>query len=290
MNSRRLVPIAPLLTATGMFAQVIPAPPPPDVMFGAAGQMGSVVMPGAPGMVGIVSAGFSLVGKPVTGAPYSAVETTQSIQTLADGNRIVHSNTALSYRDSQGRIRHEVKLPAMGGGSSTPPTLVTISDPTTGASYSLNSNEKTAWKMVSPKLADEQYAKFEMLAPPPAAATMIFTAPTVDAQPSRSHEDLGTQEMEGVSTQGTRDTTVIPEGAMGNEKPITIIQEQWFSPDLKIQLKTLRDDPRMGQTSLTVSDLKRGEPDPSLFQVPSDYKIQEGPPAPKSMLEFHKAQ
>ena len=303
--------IAPLLAATGAFAQTVTAEgqsnvffaqagpavsaPGPDVMFKRAGEMGTVIMAGAPGAVGFVSRDFSVMGKPVTGAPYSATETTESIQTLSDGNRIVNSTTVHIYRDGQGRIRHEATLPALGG-NANPPTLVTISDPVSGVNYSLDPREKVAWKMPSPKFGDEQFAKIKMhaatLAPPmgPMTFTTTIDGPRGDAKPSVSREDLGVQQIQGVNAQGTRETTVIPAATFGNERPLTITSERWFSPDLKIELKTVRNDPRMGETSLTVSDLTRGEPDPSLFQVPSDYTVQDGMKPGKQIFEYHKAQ
>jgi len=43
----------------------------------------------------------------VTNAPYSVVGTTQTVQVLADGNRLVRTNTNRYYRDSSGRTRTE---------------------------------------------------------------------------------------------------------------------------------------------------------------------------------------
>src|SRR5437870_8812925 len=54
-----------------------------------------------------VATEMSFGGKVVKGAPYSAQAVTESLQTLADGNRIVHKNTAQVYRDSEGRTRRD---------------------------------------------------------------------------------------------------------------------------------------------------------------------------------------
>src|SRR5579863_6722252 len=43
----------------------------------------------------------------VKGKPYSADTTTETVQTLADGNRIVHRTVSKFYRDSDGRTRRE---------------------------------------------------------------------------------------------------------------------------------------------------------------------------------------
>jgi hypothetical protein len=55
---------------------------------------------------------------------------------------------------------------------------------------------------------------------------------------------------------------------------VPVIEEIWYSPELKIQVKSYTDDPRDGQFSMIVSDLNRTEQDPSLFLIPDDYKIE----------------
>ena len=52
--------------------------------------------------------------RPVKGAPYLAEVITESVQTLADGNRIVQRTTGRVYRDSDGRVRREEDRPADG--------------------------------------------------------------------------------------------------------------------------------------------------------------------------------
>ena len=83
----------------------------------------------------------------VTGAPYSATITNESVQTLADGTHITQSSSGTTARDSQGRTRQDAPLPALGNLSATDaPHLVFLQDPVAGASYTLNLTDKTAWK------------------------------------------------------------------------------------------------------------------------------------------------
>ena len=89
-------------------------------------------------------------------------------------------------------------------------------------------------------------------------------------------EDLGTQTIAGVSAQGTRYTRIIPAGQIGNEKPITIVSEHWFSNDLQMTVMSKRSDPQFGETTYTLTSIQRGEPAASLFAVPSGYTVQEG--------------
>ena len=92
-----------------------------------------------------------------------------------------------------------------------------------------------------------------------------------------SSEDLGSQTMEGLLVNGVRTTRTIPEGQIGNDKPLRIITEVWTSPDLKTVVYSKRTDPRMGEQTFKLTNIVRAEPDPSLFTVPADFKIVDGP-------------
>ena len=97
---------------------------------------------------------FSTFGGPgavVKGAPYSATITNESVQTLADGTRIVQSSDGSAARDSQGRTRQDAPLPMIGGlAASDAPHLVMIQDPVANVGYTLNLTDKTAWKHAIP--------------------------------------------------------------------------------------------------------------------------------------------
>jgi hypothetical protein len=82
--------------------------------------------------------------------------------------------------------------------------------------------------------------------------------------------------MEGVVAQGTRTTRTIETGAIGNDRPITIVSERWFSPQLQTVMMTKQNDPRSGEIVFRLSNVKLGEPDASLFQVPAGYQVTEG--------------
>ncbi len=87
-------------------------------------------------------------GKVVKNAPYSAEVVNEQQQTLADGNQIVKKQTSVSYRDSAGRTRQEVRDP------SGAVKRVTINDPVEGAIYTLNPETKTATKRVVRQVAN----------------------------------------------------------------------------------------------------------------------------------------
>ena len=93
-------------------------------------------------------------------------------------------------------------------------------------------------------------------------------------------EDLGKQTMEGVEVEGTRYTTTIAAGEIGNELPIEMVFESWFSPELQTVVMTKHSDPRSGESTYRLTNINRSEQPRSLFEVPSDFTVQEaGPPA-----------
>lgn len=227
----------------------------------------------------------------VKNAPYTATAVTESTQVLADGNRIVNKTSGLVARDSEGRSRREM----MVGIGSLPvglPKTVMISDPVSMTNYVLNPEEKTAHVM---KFGNFAFAINEQ------GGEGVRTERRLELQHKMSkevhktefgklkgeslgevkHEDLGTEVVEGVSCVGSRETHTIPAGAIGNERPLETTSETWTSPDLHLVVLSKHNDPRFGETTYRLTDLRRGEPDASLFQVPSEYKVA-GPPEPGS--------
>lgn len=81
--------------------------------------------------------------------------------------------------------------------------------------------------------------------------------------------------IEGIAVEGRTTRTVIPAGQVGNEQPITIVNEQWRSPDLNLLVLTRHVDPRTGESAYRLTNIIRAEPDPSLFMVPPDYTVQD---------------
>ena len=258
---------------------------------------GNAVFYQSGGPVGVVG-GVGTFAKgsptPVQGAPYSATITNETVQTLADGNRIVQTSTGTTARDSQGRTRHDTALPAIGNlSAANAPHLVFIQDPVAQASYTLNLTDKTAQKIPMPFAGAAGsaaagggtsvfFVQMGNAAPattalPPPPGIVIQKGLAVNDQTQESTEDLGTQIMEDVFVKGVRTTRTIPAGQIGNDKPISIVTEVWTSPDLKTIVYSKRSDPRVGEQTFQLMKIVRVEPDPSLFTVPTDFKIIDGP-------------
>jgi len=235
-----------------------PPPPPPG---------GMITMQGPGGGMGgaFFHEEVGLGDKVVTGAPMTATITVTHDQTLSDGNTIHTENQSTEYRDSQGRVRKEVPFklvtPATGA---TEGTMVVIMDPVAGKRYILNPQKKTAHEM-------------PLHGPHPQPADTAGAAPLPKPfGEDVATESLGAKTILGLPATGTRVTRTIPAGQIGNTKPISVVTERWVSTDLQIPLSMNHSDPMMGTMTTTVTSVTRGEPDATLFQVPSDYKIEAG--------------
>jgi hypothetical protein len=223
---------------------------------------------------------------PVKGAPYSATEVTESTQVLADGTRIHNEQQTTVYRDGMGRVRRE-------SGDE-----VVLMDPVAGVRYGINVSSRSVNKMSMTgiyRVGGQSGPNFVYMAagkePPPDAGPphmMIMESNIQRVMPDipvaigykvqlggGKTEDLGAKNMEGVLVQGTHTTRTIETGAIGNDRPINVVSERWFSPDLQSVVMTNQSDPRQGETIFKLIDIRRGEPDPSLFQVPAGYQVTE---------------
>lgn len=212
-------------------------------------------------------------GKVVAGAPFSAVAVSETIQTLADGNRITRKTLTNVFRDSQGRIRKEITLSGFGpiATSEQPKTFIVINDPVAGATLVLHPDQKTAEQIEKP------FAKMNGPMNQAMRDKMEFRHEEKTSA-NLKREDLGTQTIAGVTAQGTRVTKTIPAGQIGNEKPITIVREVWYSNDLQTTVMSKRSDPWSGETTYSLTNIQRAEPDTSLFAVPSEYTVTQGHP------------
>lgn len=106
-----------------------------------------------------------------------------------------------------------------------------------------------------------------------AMAQTIHIGENASSSTNLKTDDLGKRIIEGVEAAGTRSTISIPAGQIGNDRALDTVSERWFSNELKTTVLTTRKDPRMGESTYKLTNLRRGEPSRLLFEVPSDYKI-----------------
>jgi hypothetical protein len=297
-----------------------------------------------------VTSDAKVEGKVVTGAPFSATETSTLTETLANGTHIVRKQEASTARDSAGRTRREQNLSSIGPWSTGEnKSLVFINDPMAKAHYVLEPDGQTAVKSTLGRgpgnlafvtsdggfggpgdqpvaiarsagsvnadavagaratvIASVPMAPPPPPPPPPGAEIATFSrmdssAPgagamilrdSVDASggnapPFGPHqlsavsadftsvETLPSQVIEGVKAEGKRTTTRITAGTIGNDQDIFITSEVWYSPELQTVVLLKRNDPRVGESVTSLTNIQRNEPDPSLFQVPAGYTVRD---------------
>ncbi len=240
----------------------------------------------------------------VKGAPYAAEAMNETIQTLPDGNRIVEKHSSKMYRDAEGRTRMENNFTTLGPlvADGMAPSITSINDPVSGEHFMLDNNRKTATKMTMSKLAmagkpgEQREVRVEVrhAGPLPAEGAqhdVMIAGPAVmlregmplrnmagaGAGPGVKKESLGKQMIEGVECEGTRETDTIPAGAMGNERPLVSVTERWYSEKLKTDVMRKHNDPRFGETNYRLTRIVQADQPRSLFEVPADYKVEEGP-------------
>jgi hypothetical protein len=278
MNRRKWLSVALggifLWSAEGTRAQEAPALPPRGEMLRGGGPGKDFTPPPMGDRVELLGFEGMRGGKVVTGAPFSAVVVSESTQTLADGNHITWKTQTNLYRDSQGRLRKEVTLPGFGplAASGEPKSFVVLNDPVAQTNFVLHADTKVAEKMDHPFRGEKGAAKGANGGKWQARQQQEIASGNLKT------EDLGTQTIAGVSAQGTRLTRTIPAGQIGNEKPILIVHETWLSNDLQMVVMSKRSNPWIGETTYTLTNIQRKEPNAALFAVPSDYTVKAGQP------------
>ena len=192
----------------------------------------------------------------ITGAPFSAERVTENVLTLADGTRIAGpENRETIYRDSMGRRRLERSITNKTPGPGEF-LMIEVRDPVAGKYYLIDD-----WNKVVHRMALE------------ARPVEIRTAEGEKIRKQWSGEKLGTQTIEGVETQGTKSTHTIPQGDLGNDRAMKATSEVWRSQELREVLLQKSFDPRYGELTSRLINLRREEPDAALFEPPSGYKM-----------------
>ena len=253
--------------------------------------------------------------RPVKNAPYSAETLVEGSQQLADGNRINRKTTGRVYRDGEGRTRREEDRAngALSISITDPVAGFTYSldvqnriawrTPMNTAGAIMNRVETTQADGTKRVELERRQAEVE------AMAREVRRQGSEDEQSLKAKIDerqaevaargggrgggggfggavmptmrggqqtpLEHRVIEGVAVEGRKTTTVIPVGQVGNEQPLTIVSEQWRSPDLSILVMTRHSDPRTGESSYRLLNIIRAEPDRSLFMVPADYTVKD---------------
>jgi hypothetical protein len=195
----------------------------------------------------------------VGNAPFKARIVVTWTRQLDDGSTLSRQYYTMVARDSQGRVRRETRDFVPANSSDEPPLRsFTILDPVAGT--------RTNCREASMKCTVTDFR-----------AGLHFVDATAGGAPANAEGaarvSLGQQTMDGLAVTGTR----VTDGAAGSQatgSTAPAYTENWYSPDLHIDLEMVRSNPKMGQVTLHVRDLERGEPDTSWFAVPSGYQVK----------------
>jgi hypothetical protein len=222
-----------------------------------------------PRAVGVIAIEPYDLPRPVTGVPYTAQAITETTQLSTDGRRLEQRTTAAVARDNAGRTRREQQPNVLGVAGSQAP-LVIIEDPTTRTHVTLDAERHVAVRRrMAVAVARED-------APISAAVRPGFgRSDEASAGGNVRRETLGEKVIEGVRAEGIRTTMTIAADAVDGQPATPVVSERWYSPQLQVVVRTLRSDPRFGETVYRLSNIVLGEPPAHLFKVPFDYRIEE---------------
>ena len=233
----------------------------------------------------VISPTFAVEGRVVKGVPYSAHAVTSVKQTLPTGSEISTQMTALVARDSEGRTRREQTITSIGpwaiaraplSGRAAEeardsPTVIMIQDPVKAVAYILDPRTHLArtmrWR--SPQELEAARKLENARRPEPQRSE-----PVRPDRPLEKVDSLGVQTVEGIRCEVKRTTTTLPTGSIGNTAPLELVVESWYSPELQVVVLGKRNDPRVGEMTYRLTNIKRAEPPASLFEIPVDYRVE----------------
>lgn len=200
---------------------------------------------------------------PIPNAPFTGVINVERSVVQRDGSISNLKTVREIGRDGKGRIYSEATTLLPAGSTETPRVLsILVYDPQTRTSTTLRPQQKIFFRGIVNR-------------PPETTPPALFEASTVgnSLPPNQftKREDLGTREIEGVPARGVRQTQTIPAENNATGKDIAVADEYWYSEDLRINLVIKHSDPRTGSVAITVTQIKRTEPDPARFEIPQGY-------------------
>jgi hypothetical protein len=198
---------------------------------------------------------------PIPANPFSGTVNVERSFVQKDG-QIVKSKTAREIgRDSRGRIFNEMRTLVPASSNESPQVVgIHIYDPETRATIMVNDRQHTFRKGTVNRPPD---------AVPPSFLSASSGLNTLPQNQFTKEEDLGNKVIEGLSVHGVLQSQTIP--AENGGKGVVITDEYWYSEDLRINLVLKHNDPRTGGVAMTVTGIKRSEPDPARFEIPAGY-------------------
>ena len=204
---------------------------------------------------------------PLLNAPFAATVHTEWTRPMMGGGTYMVVNKRQVARDNHGRI-YEQRVMLAPRSSETESDanlyLIQIADPNAHTLYNCY------LKQTPHRCYLQNYSETPEMVYKPAIGT---TGPLPNNAGIRTHEDLGTRTIEGIETRGTRDTSNMNAGVMGNDQPFTSHREFWYAATLGINLYSELVSPNVGKQAFTLSDIGLAEPDSRLFELPEGFTV-----------------
>ena len=199
---------------------------------------------------------------PLPNLPFTGSDTITWKRLLADGSSTITYETATIVRDSQGRLYRERHSFTSSPDIDPKQTLreFAFRDPTARTNTICN-----------PGLHQCVITSYS----PPHERPLSPVGPFDNGRRLLTRDNLGTQIIDGLSAVGSLETITIAPGTIGNDHELKSTTEFWYSSDLKTNLLVIRKDPREGTQTVKLTVLSRGEPNPSVFAIPSDYAVRD---------------
>lgn len=200
----------------------------------------------------------------VAKTPYTADYRITQVQTLADGTTITRETTESTAVDSQGRRMTSTTFAASV--NQTQKTEFHVFDPV--------ARSFTRWSSPGKRATVSQMGEVhgcEGVTEPVHAHSLTTTTherPRI--------EQLGVASIQGVEARGTRTTTIIPAGEVGNDAPLVRTAEVWNAVAVGLKgllVREIADDPRSGKWDRELTSISQSDPDPAIFQPPDGYEI-----------------
>jgi hypothetical protein len=215
-----------------------------------------------PGASGQNTSGIFLT--PVANAPFTgAIVIERTIVARGDAPALNLKNIREVSRDNEGRVRNVFRQPIPASQNIEPPIIrIHFYDPQTRNYAYLYPRNKT-------------YQTGTVNHPPAAEPADLLASPAGNSIPLNQFtklEDLGTRSIDGVSAHGVREIQNLPAAWGQAGTAVKLTDEYWYSADLHMNIVVKHDDPRTGTVTMTLIQVTRGDPDPSLFRIPDDYK------------------
>lgn len=207
-----------------------------------------------------------IVIPPIPHAPFTATLATEAVKYAADGASMTNVNERRIARDAQGRVYEERwYLVPKGGKVKSTMNWIQIADP----------KEKTLYNCST----ERQICDLLVFDPANALSAMTprkgTSGPRPDGDGNVLWEELGKRNIAGIETVGTRETTTIYSGTLGNDQPLTYMSESWHSNELGINLLSIRTSPFFGKQTFTITEITAADPDPQLFDLPAGFKVND---------------